>query len=402
MFEIKRKKPKGQEAENLFESMDEQELFRTIRDDLIRARTGIRLDEQTFKADRERFVTELDAYIDRIYGISDEKKERFHNYIIQYTFGYHVLTELMEADDISDIKVLSWDKVRIKQKGERKSTDITFWSPEDFKGFVEMIAVKNGINIGNLNAIQTFTDNHSSDKFIYRYNIATGIINSTEAPYLHIRKIPKAKADLEQLIGLGMLDRKQAKYLIRRMQEGYWIVSGKGASGKTTLLNAMIDEIPGNRSVLVVQENEELFSNRHPDMMFQHIEVRRGDRKINYSLKELVINGLLTDLDYIGIGEIKGEEALYFLTAALTGNLGFATVHSLSAPGALDKLADYCKWGSDYSKDEVMKLLTCVKTVVHMEDFKIREIMELNGWDEEKQNISFEIKYDRKAGIDRL
>ena len=50
---------------------------------------------------------------------------------------------------------------------------------------------------------------------------------------------------------------------------------------------------------LVVQENEELFSNVHPDMMFQHIAVRKGDNKINYSLKELVVNGLRTDIDRI-------------------------------------------------------------------------------------------------------
>jgi len=46
--------------------------------------------------------------------------------------------------------------VRIKQLGKRKGTDIRFWSPEDFRGFVEMIAVKNGINMGKVNSILVF------------------------------------------------------------------------------------------------------------------------------------------------------------------------------------------------------------------------------------------------------
>lgn len=95
------------------------------------------------------------------------------------------------------------------------------------------------------------------------------------------------------------------------------LICGKNGTGKTYLLNALLDEIPAQESVLVVQENEELFSDVHPDMMLQHIAVRKGDNKINYSLKELVVNGLRADIDHIVIGEIKGEEALYFITAAL-------------------------------------------------------------------------------------
>lgn len=142
-----------------------------LRDDLLHSRTGIKLEEVLDKGDREKFRKEIKEYIRRIYRISDAKIQRFVTYIEQYIFQFYVLTEVMEAKDISDIKVLAWDNVRIKQLGKRKGTDIRFWSPEDFRGFVEMIAVKNGINMGKVNAIQTFTDKKSSPEFIYRFNI---------------------------------------------------------------------------------------------------------------------------------------------------------------------------------------------------------------------------------------
>ena len=167
--------------------------------------------------------------------------------------------------------------------------------------------------MGKVNAIQTFTDKKSSPDFIYRFNISTDTVNSTEEPYLHIRKIPKEKKSISDLIDLRMMDRKMVEYLNLRRRCGYVIICGKNGAGKTHLLNALLDEIPAEESVLVVQENEELFSNVHPDMMFQHIAVQRGDKKINYELQDLVINGLLTDIDHIVIGEIKGEEALYFI-----------------------------------------------------------------------------------------
>ena len=385
-----------------FEDMTDQELFLKIRDDLLHSRTGINLEEQLAGNNSGKLIAEMNNYISRMYRISEEKIKRFDAYIEKYIFGFHVLTDLMMAKDISDIKVLAWNNVRIKQLGKRKSTNVKFWSPEDYRGSVEMFAVKNGINLGNVNAIQTFTDKRSSDDFIYRFNISTGAINSTGEPYLHIRKIAKQKKTMENLMDLQMLDATMAEYLDRRREAGYVIICGKNGSGKTHLLNAMLDEIPAEESVLVVQENVELFSDKHPDMMFQHIAVRRGDKKINYSLKELVINGLLTDIDHIVIGEIKGEEALHFITAALTGCRGITTIHSIDSKGALDKLADYCKWGSDYSREEIMKLLSCVKTIVYIDDFQIQEIAENFGWDESKKENQLEVVYDRAKGVSRL
>lgn len=393
---------KENQIDQHFEEMADQELFLKIRDDLLHSRTGIKLEEQLAGNDSEKLIAEMNSYIARMYRISEEKIKRFDAYIENYIFAFHVLTDLMAAKDISDIKVLSWDNVRIKQLGKRKSTNVKFWSPEDYRGSVEMFAVKNGINLGNVNAIQTFTDKKSSDDFIYRFNISTGAINSTGEPYLHIRKIAKDKKTIEDLIDLRMLDVAMAEYLDRRREEGYVIICGKNGSGKTHLLNALLDEIPEGESVLVVQENEELFSHVHPDMMFQHIAVRRGDKKINYSLKELVINGLLTDIDHIVIGEIKGEEALHFITAALTGCHGMTTIHSIDAKGALDKLADYCKWGSDYTREEILKLLSCVKTIVYVDDFEICEIVENHGWDEKAGENHLEVVYDKAGEVYRL
>lgn len=86
---------------------------------------------------------------------------------------------------------------------------------------------------------------------------------------------------------------------------------------------------------------EELFSNIHPDIMFQHIVINRGEGKIQYELKDLARNALLLDLDYFIIGEIKGDEAVHFLTAAYTGHQCWASVHGISSTEAIDKLADY-------------------------------------------------------------
>lgn len=310
----------------------------------------------------------------------------------KYIWGYHILEELLEDESISDIKVLNYNNIRIKRYGHRETAKLSFPSRESYKKFVEYVAAKNRTSISDIRAVQNFTDKTSSGKFILRFNISTEFVNSVNVPYLHIRKIPKNKKSMEQLEALGMMTPEISAYLKEKAVTGSGILfSGKGASGKTTLMNAMLDCIPQDKSGLVIQENEELFSNVHPDLMFQHVVQAQGEGRIGYDLKDLARNGLLVDLDYFVIGEIKGGEALYFLNACYTGHQCWASVHGINSRQALDKLADYVKYESNYVKSDVMKMLSGMSCVVFMERFHVKEISEVVGYCEE----TGELKYER-------
>ena len=315
-----------------------------------------------------------------------------------YFTGYHVLDPLIKDREISDIKIISYDRVRVKRLGRREDSAVCFKTSQELKQFTEFVAAKNQVSISRAHAMQSFTDKVSNKDFILRFNISQSIINSVDTPYIHIRKIPKEKPSLKDLQEVGMLTKEHANYLKKQIRKGYVLIAGKGASGKTTLLNALLDEIPRDKSVLVIQENEELFSKVHPDMMFQHILEQKGESKVRYGLKELSINALLIDLDYIVIGEIKGGEALYFLNAAYTGHLGLATVHGQDGVAALYKLADYVKYESDYSVSEIHKMLGCISTVCYMKDFKLDTITEVNV--DDKGVLTTRSVYEREAKHD--
>lgn len=145
--------------------------------------------------------------------------------------------------------------------------------------------------------------------------------------------------------------------------------------------------------VKVIQENEELFSNKHPDLMFQHVVTSRRQNEIQFDLKDLARNGLLTDLDYFIIGEIKGGEAFYFLNAAYTGHKCWASCHGSSSTEAINKLADYVTYESGYSQAEAKKMLQSLETIVFMKNFKVTEISEITGWNEEKKDLTYRAIY---------
>lgn len=172
----------------------------------------------------------------------------------RYLWGYYILEDLINDDSISDIKVLSWNNIRIKRKGERMGSNVHFKDENDFKRFVGVVATKNQVNISDVNAIQTFTDKNNNDKNILRFDITTELVNSTEAPYLIVRKIPKIKNTISRLIEDKMMDENTAQYLIDQAKNASGIIfCGKGASGKTTIMNALLEYIPHNRSGLVME-----------------------------------------------------------------------------------------------------------------------------------------------------
>lgn len=200
----------------------------------------------------------------------------------------------------------------------------------------------------------------------------------------------RIKQDMDYLIKTGMLDQRMADYLIETARSGKGLIFfGEGASGKTTLMNCLIDYIPYNKSGLVIQESQELFSDVHHSLMFQHVDPGLK----TYDLNEEAKNSLLTDRDYFIIGEVNNAEAKYFTRAVESGHRCWCSVYSISFTDAIAKLADYITYASPYSKTEAKYMLKDFGAVVFLNKFKVCEICELDGWDEEHKQIIYKPIY---------
>ena len=341
------------------------------------------------KLKKEQFAEDVKRYIKSSITRDPDIAEEIFKQFSAFIWSYDVLDQLIADDEISDIKCYDWNHIRIKRLGKRCGTDVTFRTERHYNKFIEHVAIKNKVSISDQNAAQNFVDKESSPDAILRFNIVTEFLNSNGKPVLHVRKIPKHKLTEEQLIEYGFFDKKTADYLKERVKSGGGMLfAGRGGSGKTTCMNFLIDYIPEDKSGLVIQENEELFSN-HPDMAFEHTVQNRGEGKIEYNLGDLARNGLLTDIDYFIIGEIKGAEALYLLNAVYTGAKGWASVHGASSTEAMKKLVDYIKYNSDYTQEEPLEMLVHLDTVIFMDDFSVKEIAEIEGFDAKKGDLIY-------------
>ncbi len=339
---------------------------------------------------KEEFLQEAKVHLQNYYKLPEEICEEVIKRFEQYIFGYSRLSPLIDDPEISDIRVISYDGIRVKKNGRRMDCDTTFSSEKEYRQFIDYIATRNQVNISNLNAIQRFTDTESHPDFILRFTLSMPLVNTYNEPYLCIRKVPKAFPQVRELIERGMMDEETAQLLVQRFRQGSTLICGGNSSGKTTLLNALKETLPDDMAVLVSQQADELTTKFHPDMMFLHSLPGTTESQVNYDLKHISIAGLTMDVDFFIIGEVKGGEALYLLNAAYTGQLCAATIHAPSADRAADKLVDYAMYESRYSKEQLMKMMDCFQTLIFMEHYRVKEIFACMGWNDERRELVYE------------
>jgi len=116
------------------------------------------------------------------------------------------------------------------------------------------------------------------------------------------------------------------------------LVTGPTGSGKSTTLAAMIDHINCQQSahILTVEDPIEFVHHSQKSLINQR-EVHRDTQSFSQALR----SALREDPDIILVGEMRDLETIRLaLTAAETGHLVFATLHTSSAAKTIDRIID--------------------------------------------------------------
>ena len=119
---------------------------------------------------------------------------------------------------------------------------------------------------------------------------------------------------------------------------GLVLVTGPTGSGKSTTLAAMVDYINAHKSehILTIEDPIEFVHHSQKSLINQR-EVGAHTHAFANALK----SALREDPDVILIGELRDLETMRLaLTAAETGHVVFATLHTSSAPKTIDRIID--------------------------------------------------------------
>jgi twitching motility protein PilT len=146
------------------------------------------------------------------------------------------------------------------------------------------------------------------------------------------RRIPHAIPKLEELGLPAVLEE------FTRKPRGFILVTGPTGSGKSTSLAAMLDIINREREehILTIEDPIE-FLHQHKKCVVNQREIGADAEDFSRALT----SALREDPDVILVGEMRDLETMATaLTAAETGHLVFATLHTQSTAQTIDRIID--------------------------------------------------------------
>jgi twitching motility protein PilT len=123
---------------------------------------------------------------------------------------------------------------------------------------------------------------------------------------------------------------------LARKPNGLFLITGPTGAGKTTTLNYLVNLINSERrcKIVTIEDPIEYVHQNHRAIIVQQ-EVLTDVRSFNHAL----IHVLRQDPDVIVVGEVRDHEAISTaLTAAETGHLVLATMHSPNVSHALERI----------------------------------------------------------------
>ncbi|MBA3987814.1 type IV pilus twitching motility protein PilT [Aliidiomarina maris] len=151
-------------------------------------------------------------------------------------------------------------------------------------------------------------------------------------PAAAFRTIPDRVLTLEEL------DAPEVLKDLSELHRGLVLVTGPTGSGKSTTLAAMVNHINERRQqhILTIEDPIEFVHHNKRSLVNQR-EVHRDTLSFNAALR----SALREDPDVILVGELRDLETIRLaMTAAETGHLVFATLHTTSAPKTIDRIID--------------------------------------------------------------
>ncbi len=253
-----------------------------------------------------------------------------------------IIDEAMQRN-ASDIHIVCGLKPVLRIQKALLPSKFPVLTEEDIYGIYDQIVE------GKLEEDERFKKNRVLDTAIVHRNIRlrVNVSSMDEIPLFTLRII---KNELPTFEELGLPD------VIRRMTyqpQGVILVTGKTNSGKTTTLNALINEIneKQNKKILTLESPVEYKHKSKKSIIIQK-EVGIGGDSLTYF--DGVKNSLREDCDILVIGEVRDKDTMNAaIDMAEAGHLVIGTLHTKSCAETLDRIINFY----DFSDQAQIKYL---------------------------------------------
>lgn len=323
-----------------------------------------------------------------------DSDEQLAEYMLNEIVGLGPIDELIQkVPGISEIWVnginpitgevdLFYEKHGIKHK----ETEIAFRSQEHVMEIASKIARNGSQQFGTSIPLANvrYPDGRVN---LVRDPIATG----GGGPYISFRLFPKDTIMPEDLLKSGSMNEEMFMFIKMAVSYGLnTLIVGPTGSGKTTLLTAVCSFIGEEHRILVMEDTEEMrLRHKYPGkhIITEECKFNTMDEHKNYDLSRLTVNALRQKPDYLLYGEVRDKAAYDMLNGANTGHRVLCTLHSRTAPKAIQRLINMVlEHGSKMDTDSIGRWISeSIDIIIFQKLYadkkrRIKEIIELTGY----------------------
>ena len=177
------------------------------------------------------------------------------------------------------------------------------------------------------------------------------------------------------------------------------LVSGEMGSGKSTLIQAMLDKLPISARIVTMEKPIELRL-RHPNVVRLEAVTGLGEQQ-EVTLGDLLTWSLRLNASYLVFGEVRAEEAGDMMRAMRTGHPGISTIHARTSKTALEQAAFLAsvRYGGNVTLARQEAALSIQNVVQVGKDRsgqrRVLEVLEVGGYHVTKEQ--FRVKYLYRA-----
>lgn len=244
-----------------------------------------------------------------------------------FNFNIHELLDIAYESNASDLHITVGIPPVYRINGKLKQHGETVVTPQDALGMVKDVLPDYKADEYHEKGETDF--NYSlGDKCRFRVNA----YHQRNVGAIAFRLIPSKIPTIESL---GM---PKVLYDLADKPQGLILVTGPTGSGKSTTLAAMLDHINTTKSKHIITLEDPIeYLHNHKKSVVNQREIGIDTQDFASGLRA----SLRQDPDVILVGEMRDLETISTaITAAETGHLVFATLHTSSAPTTIDRIID--------------------------------------------------------------
>ncbi len=292
-------------------------------------------------------------------------KEEIVNKLYREMSEFSLLTDYLNRLDVEEININAYDDIKVSlTNGVIETLEETFQSPQHAIDVVKRLLQTSKMVLDESSPIVV---GHLGNK-IRITAIHKGVVDENIGVACSIRIVNAQQFTKKDFVAFGTATEEMLDTLILLHKHGAsTCFSGSTGSGKTTLMDMVLSEIPEHKRLFTIESNTREMERRKQVLKngklittnnVIHTKTKISEsEKHSITMEKLLETSLTFNPDFICVAEMKSSEAFFAQEASRSGHIVSTSTHANGCIATYDRMLTLCKLATDIDSNILYPML---------------------------------------------